>query len=111
MINIFTIFISAFLGAWFAYRFNLKEKYNEQKRITYQRYFILSENITSMFDNLISYKKGYLDKIKKAYEENNEKESLQITLKPAYLFLQHLVLFKKFYSIFLFKHSDLFFNS
>lgn len=39
-----------------------------------------------MFDNLISYKRGYLDKIKKAYEENNKKESLQITLKPDILF-------------------------
>lgn len=33
MIEVFTIFISAFIGAWFAYYFSIREKLKEQKKI------------------------------------------------------------------------------
>lgn len=86
MIEVFTIFISAFIGAWFAYYFSIREKLKEQKKLIHERYFILSENITTLFSNLIFYKSDNLDKIKKAYDDNDVKKSLQVSLKPDILF-------------------------
>lgn len=82
MIEVFTIFISAFIGAWFVYYFSIREKLQEQKKLIHERYFILSENITTLFSNLIFYKSDNLDKIKKAYDDNDVKKSLQVSLKP-----------------------------
>lgn len=86
MIEVFTIFISAFIGTWFAYYFSIREKLKEQKKLIHERYFILSENITTLFSNLIFYKSDNLDKIKKAYDDNDVKKSLQVSLKPDILF-------------------------
>lgn len=60
MIKVFTIFISAFIGSWFAYYFSIREKLKEQKKLIHERYFILSENITTLFSNLIFYKSDNL---------------------------------------------------
>lgn len=84
MIKVFTIFISAFIGSWFAYYFSIREKLKEQKKLIHERYFILSENITTLFSNLIFYKSDNLDKIKKAsyigvkksFDFNNKEEYL-----------------------------------
>ena len=62
-----------------------KRKIKRTKKI-HERYFILSENITTLFSNLIFYKSDNLDKIKKAYDDNDVKKSLQVSLKPDILF-------------------------
>lgn len=65
MLKFLTIFNSAFICSWLLYYFSIREKLKEQKKLIHERYFILSENITTLFSNLIFYKSDNLDKIKK----------------------------------------------
>ena len=76
------MFISAFIGAWIAYYFNVRQKNKEQKDLIRERYSILAENASRVFSNLIIYKNENLDKIKEAYDTNDKTKAFFTFLKP-----------------------------
>lgn len=64
-------FTSVFLGAFLAYRFNVAIEWRKIKRKMRGDFCSLVTQIHLNFDEMIKYKEVFLDKIFKAYEEQN----------------------------------------
>ncbi len=64
-------FISVFLGALFAYKFSLKLEMRKAQRLMRGNFCTLSTQMIWNLDEMLEYKRLFLDKIKAAYEKNN----------------------------------------
>lgn len=64
-------FVSVFLGALFAYKFGLKLELRKAKRVMWGDFCTISSQTFINLDTMLSYRKHVLDKILKAYEEQN----------------------------------------
>lgn len=64
-------FISVFLGALFAYKFSLKLEMRKAHRLMRGNFCALSTQMIWNLDEMLEYKRLFLDKIKAAYENNN----------------------------------------
>src|SRR5574344_956864 len=71
-LNVSVLFISVFLAAYLAYRFNQKHEKNKIKQQISNDYSILYQKIIFILYNLLDYKKQCLDRIKDAYEKNDK---------------------------------------
>lgn len=74
--------LSVFLGALFAYKFNLKHDKKKDRQIILNNYCVLATNISMLLNDLLDYKSNHLDKIKLAFENGDTINALQIINMP-----------------------------
>lgn len=79
-------FVSVFLGALFAYKFGLKLELRKAKRVMRGDFCTISSQTFINLDTMLSYRKHVLDKILKAYEEQNIKGFLSSISGPTVSF-------------------------
>lgn len=79
-------FVSVFLGALFAYKFGLKLELRKAKRVMRGDFCTISSQTFINLDTMLSYRKHVLDKILKAYEEQDIKGFLSSISGPTVSF-------------------------
>lgn len=79
-------FTSVFLGAFLAYRFSMAIERKKFKRQMQGEFCALATQLHLNLDDLTTYKKGILDKISKAYEEQNANVFLSSVSGPSISF-------------------------
>ncbi len=80
-------FASVFLGAFWAHRFSLKLEMCKAHRQIRGAFCSLVSQIHLDFSDMLNYKKMYLDKIKRAYEERNMNSFLATKELPCMTFI------------------------
>lgn len=87
-------FGSVFFGALLAYYCSKLLERHQNKKKEIRDYEILSTQIALSFDNFLTYKKVYLDKVKEAFDNNDIENALKTSYIPdAYLSFD----FEKYY--------------
>lgn len=73
---------AVFLGAHLAYLYSQRKERQKDKKQELENYFKISNQIALSLNSLYVYKDIYLDKIKKAFDEDNYLEALKTSYKP-----------------------------